>query len=255
MEKLLYMILFFILGTFMGSFYTVVGLRLPIKKPFVFSRSECDYCKHKLPIYHMIPIISYIFLKGKCHYCHHKIDILSTYVEFFTGILFAVSYYSFGMSLDLLNAIGLVSLLVIVIVSDLTYLMIPDELLVFFGIYFIVVQFFNIGLVNTLYHLAVGVFLFIVMYLIMVLGNFVFKKESMGGGDVKMMFLFGLLTDPLLGSITIFLGSLIALPMATILLIKKKEHVIPFGPFLLIGFMIIYFTKINSNMILSWLGF
>ena len=254
MESIMYYVLFFILGTYMGSFYTLVGLRLPKGEPFVFSRSRCDECKHTLSLIDMIPILSYIFLRGKCRYCKAKIDIISTYIEFFTGLLFLVSYYSFGFSVELLLAIGVVSLLVIVIVSDLTYLIIPDEVLIFFGIYFIIIQFFLSGFMGVLYHLAVGLFLFIIMYLIMIIGNKAFKKESMGGGDVKMMFLFGLVLDPLLGALTIFLGSLFALPISIGLYFSKNEKVIPFGPFLLLGCAFICFTKITSQGIISWLG-
>ena len=239
-----YYILFFIIGTFMGSFYTVVGLRLPKKEPFVFSRSKCDECKHQLSFIEMIPVISFIFLKGRCRHCNSKIDSLSTFIELFTGLLFTVAFYSFGFSWSLILAIGIISLLVIVIVSDLTYLIIPDGLLVFFSIYFIVCQYF-----------IIGIFLFLIMYGIMSLGNKIFKKESMGGGDVKMMFLFGIVLDPLLGTLTIFLGSLIALPMSLILYFKEEENVIPFGPFLLISFALMFFTKLTPEMIIKWLGF
>ncbi len=254
MENIMYYILFFILGTYMGSFYTLVGLRIPKKEPFVFSRSRCDDCKHTLSYFDMIPIFSYIFLRGKCRYCKSKIDILSTYIEFFTGLLFLVSYHSFGLSLELFLAIGVVSLLAIVIVSDLTYLIIPDEVLIFFGIYFIIIQFLLSGFSGVIYHLLVGLFLFIVMYMIMIIGNKVFKKESMGGGDVKMMFIFGLILDPLLGALTIFLGSLFALPISLLLYFSKNEKVIPFGPFLLLGFAFIFFTKVTSLDIIKWLG-
>lgn len=239
----------------MGSFYTVVGLRLPKKEAFVYSRSRCDQCKHELSFIDMIPIISYLFLGGKCRYCKSKIDVLSTIIEIFTGILFAVSFYSYSFSIDLLIALGIVSLLIIVLVSDLTYLIIPDEVLMFFSIYFIIFQFINIGLINTIYHIFVGVFLFLVMYLIMVLGNKLFKKESMGGGDVKLMFLFGLIMDPLLGVLTIFLGSIFALPISLLLYFSEHEKVIPFGPFLLIGFAFLYFAKITPDMIINWLIF
>lgn len=253
--EIYYYIIFFILGTLMGSFYTVVGMRLPINEPFLFSRSKCDNCKHKLSLLDMVPILSYIFLRGKCRYCKKRIDMLSTYIEFFTGVLFALSFYSFGFSLDLLLALGIVSLLVIVMVSDLTYLIIPNEVLVFFSIYFIIIDFISLGLVNTLIHIATGIFLFLVMYLIMICGNKAFKKESMGGGDVKLMFLFGLVLDPLLGSMTIFLGSLFALPMSYYLYKSKKEKLVPFGPFLLLAFAFIFFTKITSQNIIDFLGF
>lgn len=105
MENMMYYVLFFILGTYMGSFYTLVGIRLPKGESFIFSRSVCDECKHTLSLIDMVPILSYIFLRGRCKYCKGKIDVLSTYIEFFTGILFLVSYYSFGFSKELFLAI------------------------------------------------------------------------------------------------------------------------------------------------------
>ena len=89
----------------------------------------------------------------------------------------------------------------------------------------------------------------------MLFGNKILKKESLGGGDIKMMFVFGLVLDPLLGVLSIFLGSLIALPVSFLLLLKNKEKVIPFGPFLLIAINLIYFTKVTSETIIKWITF
>ncbi len=247
--------LFFILGTLMGSFYTVVGLRLSRGENFIFSRSKCDKCSHTLHFFDLIPIFSYLFLKGKCRYCHQKIDILLPLMELFTGILFAVSYYSYGFTWNLGIALGIVSLLMIIMVSDLTYLIIPDEVLIFFAIYFIIFDFLFLGVRSTLIHIVTGVFLFLLMYGIMLLGNKMFKKESLGGGDIKMMFLFGLVLDPLLGTLTIFFGSLFALPVSLFLLWKQKEKLIPFGPFLVLAFAFIYFTKMTPEMVIDFLGF
>ena len=169
--------------------------------------------------------------------------------------MFAVSYYSYGFTIDLAIALGIVSLLMIVLVSDLTYLIIPDSVLVFFSIYFLIFQFIKLGLKETFIHVLVGIFLFFVMYLIMIMGNRAFQKESMGGGDVKLMFIFGLILDPLLGTLTIFLGSFFALPMSLFLYFSNREKVIPFGPFLLIAFAFMYFVKIDSMDIIHWLGF
>ena len=87
----------------------------------------------------------------------------------------------------------------------------------------------------------------------MLLGNKMLKKESLGGGDIKMMFVFGLVLDPLLGALSIFLASVIALPISLILLKKQRERVIPFGPFLLIALTFIYFAGITTPLVLSWL--
>ena len=83
------------------------------------------------------------------------------------------------------------------------------------------------------------------MYLIMLLGNKLFKKESLGGADIKLMFLVGLTLDPMLSIVVIFLASFIALPVSLYLLLKNNEHIIPYGPFLMIGLLIVYFTKLT----------
>ena len=112
--EILYLIIFFILGSLFGSFFTVIGLRLPKNENFTTTHSHCDSCGHELKLYEMIPILSYLLQKGKCRYCKEKIDILSTIIELFTGTLFAISYYSFGFSYELLIALGIVAMLVII---------------------------------------------------------------------------------------------------------------------------------------------
>lgn len=250
---IIYLIFFFVLGITFGSFFCVIGERLPRGDNFTTSRSKCDTCGHILGYKDLIPVLSFLFSGGKCRYCKEYIPVTLPLLELLTGLLFAVSFYSFNFSYDLLIALGIVSLLIIILVTDLTYFLIPDEILVFFSVYFIIVQFFKAGISGAVIHILTGVFLFGVMYLIMKLGDFVFKKESLGGGDVKLLFLFGLVLEPLLGIVTIFLGSLIALPIALFLLYKNKDHIIPFGPFLLIAFSILFFSKLSSNDIVNFL--
>ncbi|NBO17466.1 MAG: prepilin peptidase, partial [Proteobacteria bacterium] len=64
---------FFFLGIFLGSFLNVVSDRLYRKESFLFDRSKCDFCNHKLKPINLIPILSFVIQKGKCSYCHHKI--------------------------------------------------------------------------------------------------------------------------------------------------------------------------------------
>ena len=253
--SLLYLIIFFVVGLFMGSFYTVVGLRCPKHEDFITNRSYCDECKHTLSFLDMIPIISFILLKGKCRYCKKNIDPLSTYMELFTGILFTLSYFIFGFSYELLIALGIVTMLVIISVSDISYYIIPDEVLIFFTGYFLIVLSISNGVMATLTNVLSGMVMFLIMYTIMLIGNFLFKKESLGGGDIKLMFVIGLVISPLPSLFVIFLGSLIALPISLIILLRKKTRLIPFGPFLLVAFLLIYFLKIDTNLILSFLNF
>ena len=251
--KTIYLIIFFILGCLMGSFLTVIGLRLPKHEDFIRTRSHCDKCGHTLSLLDMIPIISYLLLKKRCRYCHEKIEGLSSYMEFFTGVLFALSYYVFGLGPDLFVALGIVCMLIIISVSDISYYIIPDEVLIFFSGYFLIINALTRGVMNSLFCILSGLTLFAIMYGIMILGNFLFKKESLGGGDIKLMFVIGLIVSPFLGLIVIFFASLFALPVSLLILAKKRKNLIPFGPFLLISLMFIYFTRIDVNMIINFI--
>ena len=251
--QVIYLFAFFILGTLLGSFYTVVGTRLPKNEDFIKTRSYCDNCHHKLSLLDMIPIVSYLLLKKRCRYCHAKINNLSTYMEIFTGVLFGLSYYVFGLSYELFIALGIISLLIILSVSDISYMIIPDEVLIFFSGYFIIINTLKSGIIPSLASIASGLIMFGFMYLIMLMGNFLFKKESLGGGDIKLMFVVGLVLHPFLGLMVIFIASFIALPISLLILIQKKQNIVPFGPFLLMGFTFMYFTQINIDMIVEFI--
>lgn len=251
--KALYLIFFFILGTVLSSFFCVVGMRLPRQETFVKGKSRCDNCGHILHFYEMIPIFSYLIQKGRCRHCNNKIPMLIPISEILGGLLFSTAYYKFGLSYDLLIALGIASLFIIVLVTDVIYYIIPDEIIGFFALYFIVIEFLRDGIYGLGNHLISAVILFIIMYLIMILGEKIFKKESLGGGDVKLLFLFGLVLDPMLGVLVIFLGSLIALPISILILFKEKTNMIPFGPFLILAFTIIFYSQLTTTQLINLL--
>ena len=248
----IWLIILFLLGTEWGSFFTLLGDRIPKKEKFFGGKSYCDHCHHQLYLFDKIPILSFLFLQGRCRYCHEKISPLSTYMEFFTGVLFALALYIFGFSIDFLIALGVISMLIIIACTDIQYYIIPDGLLLFFSIYFFICQLLKLGLRGTVIQLMSGLFLFVLMYSIMALGNLMFKRESIGGGDIKMMFVIGLVLHPLLGIVSIFIASFLALPISLTALKIKKESIIPFGPFLLVAFMFIYFVKLEPSTIINF---
>lgn len=251
-----YLIVFFILGTVLGSFYQVIGDRLPKNESIISPKySYCPNCKKRLKWYELIPIFSYIIQRGKCRECKSEISLMYLFIEIVTGALFAVSYYSFGISYELIISLALVSFFSIVIVSDLTYMIIPDEVTIVTSLIIIITNFLNLGLKDGLIQLGFGIITFIVMYLIMLLGNFLFKKESLGGADVKLMFIAGLVLHPILGVLVIFIASCIALPISLMILLTNKEHMIPFGPFLVAAIIFLYFLKIDVNTFLQLLTF
>lgn len=250
-----YLIIFFIMGTIFGSFYNVVGFRLPknesINKP---KHSYCNLCKKRLAWYELIPIISYVIQRGKCRNCGEHISIIHPFIELITGLLFAVSYYSFGLNYELIIALALVSLFSIVIVSDITYMIIPDEVTFTVGIIIIIMNFLNLGITGGLIQLGSGILTFFVMYLIMLLGNFIFKKETLGGADIKLMLIAGLVLHPVLGIFVIFIASAIALPVSILIYINSREHMIPFGPFIVSAILLLFLLKIDINTFLNLLS-
>ena len=251
-----YLVVFFILGTVMGSFYNVVGERLPNKESILRPKySYCPNCKKRLKWYELIPIFSYIIQLGKCRTCKKEIPVMYLFIEIVTGALFAVSYYSFGISYELVISLSLVSFFSIVIVSDLTYMIIPDEVTIITSLIIIITNFLNLGLKDGAIQLGYGIITFTFMYLIMLMGNFLFKKESLGGADVKLMFLAGLVLHPILGILVVFIASCIALPISLVILLTDQEHMIPFGPFLVASIIFLFFLKIDLNQFLQLFTF
>ncbi len=248
-----YKVMFFIIGAVMGSFYHVVATRLSNDESIIRPGSHCPKCNHYLKWYENIPIVSYLMLKGKCSQCHSKIPISYLIVEIVTGLLFAVCYHSFHFSFELLIALIFVSSLITVIVSDIEYMIILDEVLLFATLVIAVLYIFGLGFVEAAYHIYSGVGAFLVMYAIKWLGDKAFQKESLGGGDIKLMFLFGMVLGLPMSICTIFLATFIAFPIALIILFSDKENIIPFGPFLSMAAILIMVSKINLTDILNFL--
>lgn len=249
----LYLIFFFIIGMVLGSFYNVLGLRIPNHQSIIKPHSHCEKCGHILKWYELIPVLSFLFQKGKCRSCQTKLSLMYPFSELFCGILFLISYYSFGFSWNLVIALILSSLMIIVMVSDLTYMIIPDRFIVIPSLLILFIKLIGFGWKEFASSLLSGVIAFLIMYVIMKFGSFLLKKEALGGADVKLMFLVGICIEPFLTLIVIILASVIALPVSLFLLISKKENAIPFGPFIVLGLLIVFFTKLNSMEIINLL--
>lgn len=229
----------FITGLFFGSFYNVVALRRVKGESIVFPASHCVNCNHKLAIYELIPVFSYLFLKGKCKKCKKKISLQYPLIELLTGILFALSYYIFGFDYYTLISIIVVSIAIITYITDIKEMIILDEVIIIGEILILIIFLIFGGYKESLLHLGYGIFLFIIMLIIKILGDRIFKVESLGWGDVKLSIIAGTVLGPYLGVVYIFLGSFIALPYALISTFKNKEHIIPFGPFLVTSMLLL----------------
>jgi len=245
MPELYYIVSFFIIGTFFGSFFNLVGYRLPKKQSIIKPRSACPNCKHKLKGYELIPIISYILQRGKCNKCNYKIPIIYLIYEIISGLIFALLYYRFGFTLELLYAFILTSGLLIIINSDINSMVIPDSVLIITLIGLIIIDAFRLNPATIGTKLFEGMVMFAILFIIKKIGNFLFSEESLGDGDIKLMALIGYILGVINSTTVIFIASFIALIVAIIIMKKSKSNIIAFGPFLAIATLVIYLTNFN----------
>ena len=225
-------------GILLGSFFNVVGLSVPIKQSFTTRRSACPSCGKTLSVFELIPVLSYLIQGGKCRGCKARISPLYPIMELLTGILFVLAPLVLGWQAGLIVAWTLISLLIIITVSDIKYMLIPDKILIVFTGIFLVERIF-IPLTpwwDALLGAAIG---FSLLLLIAVV-----SKGGMGGGDIKLFAVLGFVLGMKAVLLSFFLATLYGTVFGLIgmsLKVVKKGKPIPFGPFIALGTLTAYF--------------
>ena len=238
MELLIINLYIFITALLLGSFFNVVGLRVPNNQSIVVPRSACPNCKHQLTAVELIPVFSFLLQKGSCKSCKASISPIYPVVELITAILFTISPLLVGWSKELVISWTLISLFMIIFVSDVHYMIIPDKvLLFFFGLFFI--ERILIPLTpwwDSLLGAIVGFTLLLVIAIV--------SKGGMGGGDIKLFGLIGFVVGWKLVLLSFFLSTLAGalFGIVGILIGKvKKGKPFPFGPYIILGTLLAYF--------------
>lgn len=229
--------MFFIYGLVFGSFYNVVGLRVPKGESIVNPPSHCTICDRRLSLKDLVPVFSYLFLRGKCRGCGTKISFIYPLMELITGVLFVLAYLRFGISWELAVALVFYSLLVVLTVSDLAYMLIPDKFLLFFGS--ILVGLRIVEPLDPWWDSIVGAVLgFSILLLIAII-----SKGGMGGGDIKLFLVIGLVLGTVHSLVVLGLASVIGLIFGIISLRLSKQGrktPIPFGPSIALAAVIVH---------------
>lgn len=232
----------FVIGLPIGSFLNVVIWRLPRGESVILPSSHCPKCNAKIKPCDNIPIISYIVLGGKCRNCKEKIAIKYPVVEFITALSFCLAWFFGNRSLDFFLLFGIVysGIGIAITIIDIDHRIIPDELSIGGLVVGLALSPFVVGNISGLLWSAIGALVgATLIFLIRVLGGIIFKKEAMGFGDVKLMAMIGAFVgwDGVL--LTVFLASLFGAIGGIIAMIiskeTRKERLIPFGPFLILG--------------------
>ncbi len=253
----IYALIPFVFGIFIGSFLNVVIIRAPLKESFVGGRSHCMSCGNTLKWYHMVPVFSWLFLRGKCGYCKAKISFQYPLVELLNGVAWAsISYYinvvceemyssPIGVSYKSILYIIASSVLIVISGIDIKIFEIPyttNIILTLLGVIALALDFDNWSL-YVIGACSVGGLLFLI--------QLVSGGRAMGGGDVFLMAAAGLLLGwkniILAFVIGCIIGSIIHL---TIMKVKKDtDNMLPFGPYLSAG---IFFAMLFGDSIINW---
>jgi leader peptidase (prepilin peptidase)/N-methyltransferase len=229
---------------------------MPGKKSIVRPRSYCPHCKHKIAWYDNIPFLSYIILGAKCRHCRGKISFRYFVVELLTASVFLLLFHYFGLSLFFWIYAALCASLIAVSFIDIDIREIPDEISLSGIVIGLVLSFIFPRLQGTSLHglsllrsfaglLAGGGSI----YLTGLIGNAIFKKESMGGGDVKLMAMLGAFIGWKLVLLTFFVAPFFGSVVGIVLKIRTGESLIPYGPFLSLAALT---SIIWGERILSW---
>lgn len=243
--ELFVILLLFVTGLVMGSFYNVVIFRVPEGKSIVKPRSSCGSCGTVLKAADLVPVFSFIFLKGKCRYCKAEISAQYPLVELLSGLLFVVLYLKFGLTFELFFSIYMMSVLLMVFFIDLKHQIIPNGLVIaglIGGAAFFVLRFWHDDAIldgaawysPLLGMAATSGFLFVIA----LLGMLIYKGEAMGMGDVKIFLPIGLFLGLRLGIMALVFSVVIGGLSGLFLILTKlkdRKSQIPFGPFIVVG--------------------
>lgn len=248
-----YLICLFVIGTCMGSFYLLVASRLVVEKSIIKPSSHCEYCNQKLKWYDLIPVISYLLNKGKCRYCKESLAISYLLVEIITGLAFSGSYMLFAdFNYGFFISLVIVSLIIIISITDFKHLIIPDQVLITATIIISLVILYFFGINELLISLLSGLVCFGFMYLVKIIGDYTFKTDSMGGADIKLMFIAGLIVGIVPSAIVLFIASVLAMPVAIFYVTKKKTNILPFGPFIIVAIYIVFLLTDQINQYINF---
>ena len=255
----------FILGAIVGSFLNVCIVRMPHEKSVVRPRSHCVHCKKQLLWHDNIPFVSYILLKGRCRFCGQKISPRYFIVELVTASTFVFFYRYFGFTPFLFAYLTMVCGFIVATFVDFEHRIIPDEISVggmIAGLVFslFVPQLHDIippeGQVVAAHLKSLGLsFLGVLVgggsiYAMGLLGDFLFKKESMGGGDVKLMAMVGAFLGWKLAILTFFLAPCFGAVYGIVEKLRTKDTTIAYGPFLVAGALISLF---KGDILIGWM--
>ena len=236
-----------LVGLAFGSFLNVCIVRLPHDGSLLRPPSSCPHCRARIAWRDNIPVVSWLLLRGRCRHCGAPISAQYPLIELLVGVLWAGAALAWGHTLHALAGAAFGTILLGITVTDARHMLIPDEF-TWGGL--VLGLAFALGgggpaLVQALLGAVAG---FALLFAIAWIGEWVFKEEAMGGGDIKMMAMVGAFVGWQGVLLTVFLGALLGTLIFVPLTLRKKR-LVPFGVFLALGAAAAF---VAGNAIVTW---
>jgi leader peptidase (prepilin peptidase)/N-methyltransferase len=240
-----------VVGAVIGSFLNVCIYRLPRRESIVWPASHCPSCGNQIAWYDNVPVLSYLWLLGRCRNCRLPIAMRYPLIEATNAAGYAAILFAFGVTWTSVLYCVLFSALLVATGTDLTHKIIPNVITVpgiVLGLLGAVTV-LPVGPINALLGVLVGGG---ILWALAWASPYVFGKEGMGGGDIKLLAMIGAflgwkpaLLTIMIGSLT---GSMIGIALIGLRFMKRDEY-IPFGPFLVFGALVSLFF---AQPLLDW---
>jgi len=164
-----------------------------------------------------------------------KLKTRNIIVILISGLLFLISFMKIGLNIIFIKALVLDSILIVVSFIDIEHQIIPNKLIIFILAIGVLFSFINdISFINEIFGMLFGGGVLFLLALV---------PGSLGGGDIKLMFVLGIFLGAKGVLVALFLAFIIASIISILLLsfkIKKRKDYIPFGPFLALGSFIAF---------------
>ncbi len=269
-EMLLISIFVFVMGSAIGSFLNVCIVRMPHEKSVINPPSHCVGCHKPIAWYDNIPFVSYFLLGGKCRYCKAKFSFRYLFIEFLTAIVFVLFFQYYGLNILIIPYLFMMGCFIVATFVDFEHRIIPDEVSVggmYFGFLFsaLLPQMHSVAAHPDIFwyahvnSLAISIIGALVgggsLYFMGLLGDLLFKKESMGGGDVKLLAMVGAFLGWEITILTFFIAPLFGSVIGIIEKLRTGDTTIAYGPYLVAGAIIgLFWGDIIIDWVLSGYG-
>ena len=234
----------FLFGIVLGSFLNVCIYRIPRERSIVNPPSTCPQCGEKIRFYDNIPLFSYIILLGKCRFCGNAISFQYPIVELVTGLLSTALFIRYGLNPQYFLFLSFAASLIIITFIDLHHKIIPDIISLPGILVGLAVSFLGVGQVSGLQSLLGALCGGGFLYLVGAIFERLTGKEGMGFGDVKLLAMIGAWLGwkslPFIVLISSLTGTVLG-GGSLLLSGRGMRERIPFGPFLVIGALTVFF--------------